>query len=195
MTAPDAAPAAPVQGEGRAVVLIGPMGAGKTSVGRKLARMLHTTFFDTDIAVSREHGPIPEIFSRHGEERFRELERLAVVDGLARGGVVALGGGAVLDPATRADLGAHRVILLTVEPRTVAGRIHDSTRPLLQGEDAMARWTEVMTARRALYEQLADVRFDTSSGHIQHIVERIAEWVRADAAGDHRPDRPAGETA
>jgi len=70
------------------------MGAGKTSIGRKLARALGTTFFDTDIAVVREHGTIAEIFAAHGEARFRELEREAVVQGLRHGGIVALGGGA-----------------------------------------------------------------------------------------------------
>jgi shikimate kinase len=182
----DAAPA------GDAVVLIGPMGAGKTSIGRKLARALGTTFFDTDIAVVRAHGPIAEIFATQGEARFRDLERAAVIEGLALGGIVALGGGAILDPRTRADLVAHRVVLLTVDPRTVAGRIHDATRPLLQGDDALGRWNSVLAQRRALYEQTADVSFDTSSGHIQHIVERIAGWVREgeasalDAARDTR---------
>jgi shikimate kinase len=163
---------------GSAVVLIGPMGAGKTSIGRKLSRALGTTFFDTDIAIVREHGPIAEIFATHGEGRFRDLERAAVVEGLERGGIVALGGGAILDARTRADLAAHRVILLTVDPRTVSGRIHDSTRPLLQGDDALGRWKDVLAERRALYEETADVSFDTSSGHIQLIVERIAGWVR-----------------
>ncbi|MBN9152682.1 MAG: shikimate kinase [Microbacterium sp.] len=187
----DATPSGETTG-GSAVVLIGPMGAGKTSVGRKLARVLGTTFFDTDIAVVRDHGPIADIFASAGEARFRALEREAVVAGLRRGGIVALGGGAILDPRTRADLLAHRVVLLTVDQRTVAGRIHDSTRPLLQGDDAMSRWNAVMDARRDLYEQTADVRFDTSSGHIQHIVERIASWVRdteasaLDAADDDR---------
>lgn len=163
---------------GSAVVLIGPMGAGKTSIGRKLARALGTTFFDTDIAVVREHGTIAEIFAAHGEARFRELEREAVVQGLRHGGIVALGGGAILDPRTRADLVDHRVVLLSVDPRTVSGRIHDSSRPLLQGDEAMARWNALLADRRPLYDELADVRFDTSTGHIQTIVERIAAWVR-----------------
>ncbi|MET0303935.1 MAG: shikimate kinase [Microbacteriaceae bacterium] len=161
-----------------AVVLIGPMGSGKTSIGRKLAKATRRAFFDTDIAVTREHGPIEDLFAAHGEEHFRRLERDAVRAGLATGGIVSLGGGAVLDAATRADLADHRVVLLTVEPRVVASRVRDSKRPLLQGDDAIARWTTIYAERRPLYEQLADVTFDTSSGPLQAVVDAVAEWVR-----------------
>lgn len=162
-----------------AVVLIGPMGAGKTSIGRRVAKATGRGFFDTDIAVTRAHGPIEKIFAEHGEEHFRALERDAVRDGLATRGVVSLGGGAILDERTREALAAHRVILLTVEPRVVAGRIRDSARPLLQGEDALARWTTIYEARRPLYESLADVAFDTSSGPLQDVVDTVARWVRS----------------
>jgi len=163
-----------------AVVLIGPMGAGKTSIGRKVARSLGRPFYDSDIAVVREHGAIADIFARGGEESFRAYERAAVVEGLRRGGIVSLGGGAVLDARTRADLAHHRVVLLTVDPRTVAGRIRDTTRPLLSGgDDAVERWKALYEARRGIYEELADLRVDTSSGPIGGIVERVTAWVRA----------------
>jgi shikimate kinase len=162
---------------GRSVVLIGPMGAGKTSIGRKAAKALGVGFFDTDIAIAHAHGPIPEIFAESGEARFRELEREAVREGLATSGVVALGGGAVLHPATRADLARHPVVLLTVDPRTVASRIRNTSRPLLQGDDALARWEHVAAERRELYDRLADVTFDTSSGHIRDIVAAVAAWI------------------
>lgn len=165
---------------GRALVLIGPMGAGKTSVGRRVARTLHRPFFDTDIAVIRGHGPIDKIFAEHGEARFRALEREAVIRGLATGGVVSLGGGAVLDPETRGDLAAHRVVLLTVEPRVVAGRIRDTTRPLLQDDDALTRWEQIMTLRRPVYEEIADATFDTSHGPLQAVVDAIADWARTE---------------
>lgn len=163
-----------------AVVLIGPMGAGKTSIGKKAARALGRPFFDTDAAVVRDHGPIEDIFAAHGEARFRELERAAVVEGLATGGIVSLGGGAVTHPATRADLAAHRVVLLTVAPRVVAGRVRDSSRPLLQGDDALARWTAIYEERRPVYEELADVTFDTSTGPLQNVVDALVTWVRDD---------------
>ncbi|MFN8085557.1 MAG: chorismate synthase [Microbacterium sp.] len=103
----------------RAIVLIGPMGAGRTSVGRRVARALGTPFADTDKMVVRDHGPIPELFAHHGEGHFRALERAAVAEALTRGGVVALGGGAVLDPSTRERVRDHRVIapLASATPR------------------------------------------------------------------------------
>ncbi|QIG40697.1 AAA family ATPase [Microbacterium sp. 4R-513] len=161
------------------LVLIGPMGAGKTSIGRKVAKSLGVPFFDTDIAIVRAHGPIEEIFASQGEAVFRGLERAAVREGLAGGGVVSLGGGAVLDADTRADLAHHRVVLLTVEPHVVASRIRGTERPLLQAEDAAARWVEISAARRPIYEELADVTFDTSSGPLQNVVEAVAEWARS----------------
>ncbi len=161
-----------------ALVLIGPMGAGKTSVGRRVAKTLGVPFFDTDIAVVREHGPVETIFAEQGEARFRELERAAVREGLSRGGVVSLGGGAVLHPDTRADLARHRVVLLTVEPRIVARRVHGSNRPLLRGDDALTRWNEIYRARRPIYDELADVTFDTSRGHLQDIARAVADWAR-----------------
>ena len=165
---------------GRALVLIGPMGAGKTSIGRRVARALRRPFFDTDIAVVRAHGPIERIFAEHGEPHFRALEREAVIRGLATGGVVSLGGGAVMDPATRSDLEAHRVVLLTVEPRVVAGRIRDTARPLLQDDDALTRWEQIMTARRPVYDEVADATFDTSSGPLQAVVDAIVQWARTE---------------
>ncbi|WES65455.1 shikimate kinase [Microbacter sp. GSS18] len=167
--------------DGGAIVLIGPMGAGKTSVGRRVAKALGLEFADTDAAVVREHGPIEEIFRAQGETRFRQIERAAVERALQGGGVVSLGGGAVLDPATRRDLAGHRVVLLTIEPRIVASRVRGSARPLLaDGGDAMARWNEIYAQRRPIYEGLADVTFDTSSGPLQRVVEDIVAWVRRD---------------
>jgi len=163
-----------------AIVLVGPMGSGKTSIGRRVARELQVSFTDTDSLVTREHGPIPAIFTLHGEARFRELERLAVREALQSGGVVALGGGAVLDPETRRDLAAHKVILLTVSPQTVRSRIHGESRPLLtQGEDPIARWEAILEQRRPLYDEVADVTIDTSTGPLAGIVTEIVSWVRA----------------
>jgi len=175
-----------------AVVLIGPMGAGKTSIGKKVARALDLPFFDTDAAVVRSHGPIEQLFVERGEAHFRAVERAAVIEGLASGGVVSLGGGSVLNPDTRADLAGHRVALLTVSPKVVAGRVRDSNRPLLQGgEDAIERWAAIFEERRPIYEQLADITFDTSTGPIQDVVDALVAWVRsatADSSAVVAPD-------
>ena len=156
------------------------MGAGKTSIGRRVAKALGRPFFDTDIAVVREHGPIERLFTEHGEAHFRALEREAVRDGLDTRGIVSLGGGAVLHPDTRADLAAHRVVLLTVDPAVVAGRMRETTRPLLQDEDPLARWTQIYEERRPIYEELADLTIDTSSGPLQLVVDAIVEWTPRD---------------
>ncbi len=165
--------------ESGAIVLIGPMGAGKTSVGRRVARALNVPFTDTDRLLARRHGPIPDLFARLGEPAFRRLEREAVVEALAGGGVVALGGGAVLDADTRADLAAHRVVLLTVAAHIVGARIQGGDRPLLDGDDPVERWEGIYRERRATYEQLADATFDTSSGPLAAVVARIVRWAQA----------------
>lgn len=166
----------------RAIVFIGPMGSGKTSVGKKVAKALGVGFADSDKAVIAAHGPIPRIFEEHGEAHFRVLEREAVADVLSRGGVVALGGGAVLDPVTRAALRDHLVVLLTVDAAVVRGRIGDGSRPLLGGEDPIAAWSRIAAERRPVYESVADIEFDTSHGPLQQIAERIAAWVREETA-------------
>ncbi|MFI8631973.1 shikimate kinase [Microbacterium sp. NPDC077663] len=164
----------------QAIVLIGPMGAGKTSVGRRVAKRLGLGFTDTDAAIVRAHGPIADIFAEHGEPHFRVLERDAVAAALATGGVVSLGGGAVLDETTRERLRPHRVALLTVAPRVVARRLGDAaTRPLLTAGDEtpIARWERIYAERRPVYESVADATFDTSSGPLENIVTAIAEWA------------------
>ncbi len=174
----DAAHAASAAAPRPAIVLIGPMGAGKTSVGRRVARALGTSFSDTDKIVVRDHGPIRDLFLAHGEAHFRDLERDAVVEALGRGGVVALGGGAVLDPLTRDRLAAHHVVLLTVAPNVVASRIHGEDRPLLGGEDPAERWRRIYEERRPIYEATADIAFDTSSGPLSRVVDDIVAWAR-----------------
>lgn len=168
--------------ETRALVLIGPMGAGKTSVGRRVARKLGRAFTDTDTLIARRHGPIPDLFARDGEAAFRRLERAAVAEALGGGGVVALGGGAVMDADTRVDLAGHRVVLLTVAPHIVASRIRGGNRPLLLGEEPLARWERIYAERRDLYEELADVTFDTSTGPLAAVVAGIVAWADSEHA-------------
>ncbi|KAA9110554.1 shikimate kinase [Microbacterium rhizomatis] len=175
MTSPDRA----------ALVFVGPMGAGKSSIAKKVARELDREFTDTDTVVVRAHGPIPALFESHGEAFFRAVEREAVVAALATGGVVALGGGAVLDAATRADLAAHHVVLLTVSPDIVRARIGGQNRPLLNDGDPIAQWRRIYAERHPLYEEVADVTFDSSTGHISAIAAAIAEWARAQDTVPH----------
>ncbi|TDN44769.1 shikimate kinase [Curtobacterium flaccumfaciens] len=162
------------------VVVIGPMGAGKSSVGKRVAKALGVPFTDTDRVIARQHGPIPGIFADRGEPAFRELEAAAVRDALATGGVIAVGGGAVTHAATRDAMAGARVVLLTVSPEAVADRIAGSDRPLLAngGIDA---WQTILDERAATYAELAHAVFDTSRRPMSHVVDDVVRWLRADA--------------
>jgi shikimate kinase len=161
------------------LILIGPMGAGKTKIGRRVARSLDVPFIDTDKRIVAEHGAITDIFADRGEPAFRELERDAVVAALAEPAVVSLGGGAVLHPETQRDLAERTVVLLTVTGEAVAARIRTDKRPLLK--NGTGDWQRIYDERRPIYERLATISFDTSSEPIEHIAERIADWARGHA--------------
>lgn len=162
-----------------AVVLVGPMGAGKTRVGRRVARILGRDFTDTDKVVVAQHGPIAQLFAEHGEPYFRELERAAVVDALRTDNVVSLGGGAVLDADTQRDLGAQRVVFLTVSARAVESRLGDGKRPLIR--DGVSDWQRIFDERRDIYERLSDLTIDTSHRPYDGIAEEVAAWARTPA--------------
>ncbi len=157
------------------VVIIGPPGSGKSSIGCRLARELDRPFVDIDECVVTEHGPISDIFARAGEDHFRRLERRHVQRALKGDGVVALGGGAALDCDTQRDLSSCIVILLSVSTDAVEDRLVGSRRPLVSDLDS---WNALWETRRTLYESLADHEVDTSGRSPSDIVSEIAEWVR-----------------
>ncbi len=158
-------------------MFIGPMAAGKSKLGKRVAALLRTDFTDTDKLVVAEHGDIPTIFSLYGEIAFREMERSAVQKALQRAGVVSLGGGAILSLDTQGDLRDLPVVYVHVTPEAVASRIQNSSRPLLT--DGVAGWQRIFEQRRPIYEDLADIDFDTSTAHLGDIASTIAAWVRA----------------
>lgn len=158
------------------LVLIGPMGAGKTKLGRRVARLLGKPFIDTDRTIVAGHGAISDIFAQFGEEHFRALERVAVEDALAQDAVVALGGGAILNPDTQTDLAGRRVALITVSASAVEKRLSGSKRPLVA--NGISSWTAILDARRDIYERLATRTWDTSSRPIAPIANEIAEWAQ-----------------
>lgn len=162
------------------LILIGAPGAGKTRLGKRVARLLRIGFVDTDKRIVAAHGPIAQIFEEHGEEHFRALEREAVAEALREDAVVALGGGAVLDADTRAELAGRRVALLTVSAEAVVARIGGGKRPLLK--DGVQAWIALVEGRRALYESLASRSWDTSNLPLDDIAGDIADWVRSDTA-------------
>jgi shikimate kinase len=158
------------------LVFIGPMAAGKTKIGRRVAKALDVPFIDTDHRIVAEHGPITDIFEQHGEEHFRALERRAVAQALTEQAVVSLGGGAVLDPETQADLAECSVVYLSVSARSVGARITGAKRPLLKG--GIADWKRIYALRRPIYEALGGIRFDTSHRPLDAIADDVVKWTQ-----------------
>jgi shikimate kinase len=157
------------------VVLIGAPGAGKTRLGKRVARLLDVPFIDTDKRIVAAHGPIADIFRDHGEPRFRAIEREEVARALLEHAVVALGGGAVLDENTQRDLDGLPVVQLTVSAEAVERRISGDKRPLVNGIEA---WTALVEARRPLYDRLTTRTFDTSHLPLDHIAADVVGWIQ-----------------
>lgn len=139
------------------VVLVGPMGVGKSTVGRLLAERLGVAYRDTDDDIVAEQGrSIAEIFVDEGEPAFRAIEKAAVHKALAEhDGVLALGGGSILDADTRALLAGQRVVYLSMDVEEAVKRTGlNAARPLL-AVNPRKQWRELMEARRSLYEEVA----------------------------------------
>jgi shikimate kinase len=155
-----------------AIVLVGPMGVGKTTIGKKLAKRLELPFIDTDVMIAKRFGDIPKIFAELGEPKFREYEETCVLEAIATPSVVATGGGAVLSEHTRAALGETKVIYLSTDGKHMASRLAGGNRPLLK--DGLSDWRRIYESRRELYEQVADITVDTSGTPLKSLVEEIA---------------------
>lgn len=139
------------------VVLTGFMGAGKSTVGREIARQLDVEFVDTDTELEqRSQRSIPEIFVTDGEAAFRALEAQTVLDVLAtHGGVIALGGGSVTNAAIVDALAEHHVVYLKITAEQGFSRVSGSDRPLLAGPDPAARYAELLAGRLPVYTDTA----------------------------------------
>ncbi|MGW5070088.1 3-dehydroquinate synthase [Streptomyces cyaneofuscatus] len=162
---------------GPLVVLVGPMGVGKSTVGELLAARLGTTYRDTDADVVAEAGkPIAEIFYDEGEDHFRALERRAVAAALTgHAGVLSLGGGAVLDEATRELLADRPVVYLSMDVDEAVRRVGlGAARPLL-AVNPRRQWRELMDARRHLYEEVARTVVATDENTPEEVAQAIID--------------------
>lgn len=157
------------------------MGAGKSAVGRQLARMLHLDFVDSDEEIENRTGvDIPFIFEKEGEAGFRKRE-VKMIDELSQrqGIVLATGGGAILDPGSRSHLGARGFVIYlftTVQQqldRTKRGR----SRPLLEIGDKEGVLEALMTERDPLYREIADLTVETDGRRVQAVARDIADAV------------------
>lgn len=161
-------------------VLIGPMAAGKTAVGRELARRLGEPFADLDALIVAEAGkPIPRIFAEDGEEHFRELEARLLAEALRmRTGVLALGGGAPMRTESGALLRGGPVVLLQVDETTVRSRLRRAAdRPLLAGDDPLRRWREITTERMPHYREVSRWTVDSGGAPPAAVARRIHDLI------------------
>ncbi|MDT0308776.1 shikimate kinase [Streptomyces sp. DSM 44917] len=167
---------------GPAVVLVGPPGAGKSTVGALLAERLGLAVRDTDADVERAAGKtIADLFLEEGEEYFRDLEAEAVRRALAaHEGVLSLGGGAVLRPETRALLAGLPVVFLDVTDAEAVRRVGlDAPRPLL-AVNPRRHWRELMERRRPLYAEVARAVVPTAGRTPQDVVLAVCEALELD---------------
>jgi shikimate kinase len=161
------------------IFLIGLMGAGKTSVGKLLARRLGKTFFDCDHEIERATGVrVPVIFEIEGEAGFRQRESRMLAE-LTQGHdiVLATGGGAVLSEENRGVLSANGIVVyLRASPHDLWQRTrHDRNRPLLQTPDPLAKLMELHAERDPLYREIADVIVDTGHQSVRCLVQRLEQ--------------------
>jgi shikimate kinase len=165
------------------IFLVGPMGSGKSAVGRSLARLLRVPFHDSDAEIERRTGvDIPLIFDKEGEAGFREREREAIESlTLLRRIVLATGGGAILLPENRSRLAENGwVVYLKTSVAQQAERVKPNRqRPLLNGvEDTAAKLRELMEVRDPLYSSIADLTVATDGRQIKAVVRDILQAIR-----------------
>jgi len=156
-------------------VIVGAPGAGKSTVGLRVANKFQLPFVDTDHLIEERAGmSVPDIFVTHGEAHFRELEAAAVREALdTQVGIVALGGGAILRQETRDALNGHRVIWLTVDPAHASRRVGMNTaRPLLVG-NVRGTLQRLMGEREDLYRAVSTDIVDTSGKQLQAVIQEV----------------------
>jgi shikimate kinase len=165
------------------VVLVGMMGSGKTTVGRRVAEALGRPFFDSDAAIEARTGrTVAQIFADEGEPAFRDLEVQVLFEmlGSREPAVIAAAGGTVIDPENRLIMKREAtVVWLRADPEVLAERVRSGDhRPLLE-DDALATLTTLARQRRSLYEEVADAVVDVDMAGPARVTEQIVELVGA----------------
>jgi len=161
------------------IFLIGPMGAGKSAVGRQLAKLLHLSFVDSDDEIETRTGvDIPFIFEKEGEDGFRKREAKVIDDLSAMESVIlATGGGAVVDPQNRSRLGARGfvVYLYTTVDQQLARTHKGRERPMLANGDSRKILEDLMAVRDPLYREIADLTVETDGRKVKAVASEILE--------------------
>jgi len=166
--------------------LVGPMGAGKSTIGRQLARALGMEFVDSDREIEARTGvDIPLIFELEGESGFRKREQEVIDELTATPGIVlATGGGAVLDPLNRRHLASRGnvIYLHTSVDQQLRRTAHDRNRPLLQTPDPRQKLEQLLAERDPLYRQVADIVIETDGCRVRDVVQKITHYVEENQA-------------
>lgn len=167
--------------EKRNVFLVGPMGAGKSTIGRHLADELHLEFFDSDQEIERRTGAdIAWIFDLEGEEGFRKREETVIHDLTDKQGIVlATGGGSIVSKAVRNRLSARGIVvyLQTTIDKQVARTQRDKRRPLLQNDDPETVLRNLAEDRNPLYEEVADYVVETDEQSARAVANQIINKI------------------
>ncbi|MBG22954.1 MAG: shikimate kinase AroK [Idiomarinaceae bacterium] len=168
--------------EKRNIFLVGPMGAGKSTIGRQLARQLHLEFFDSDAEIERRTGAdIAWVFELEGEEGFRAREEKVIEELTENTGIVlATGGGSILSKESRNRLSARGIVVYLQTPieKQLARTQRDKRRPLIaEADDPRAVLEELAEQRNPLYEEIADVVVRTDEQSAKFVVDKIIEQV------------------
>ena len=168
--------------EKRNIFLVGPMGAGKSTIGRQLARQLHLEFFDSDAEIERRTGAdIAWVFELEGEEGFRAREEKVIEELTENSGIVlATGGGSILSKESRNRLSARGIVVYLQTPieKQLARMQRDKRRPLIaEADDPRAVLEELAEQRNPLYEEIADVVVRTDEQSAKFVVDKIIEQV------------------
>lgn len=159
----------------RPIIFVGPMGAGKSTLAKKLAKQLGRDFVDTDRLIEAEHGPITDLFDSQGEAHFRAIEEAAFETAVETAGVVATGGGVVLSSRNRDLMKRGVVVFLDSTQDAVVGRVNLDKRPLLKNNPE--RWQEIYDQRLPLYREVSDVEVFTGTRPIKDLLAEISEKI------------------
>lgn len=161
------------------VVLVGMPGSGKSTIGRRIASALNLPIMDSDLLIEQAEGKAcGEVYAELGEDAFRELEVGFVARALATGGVVSLGGGAIVTEEVRQLLQRHTVVWIDVSAEEGIRRTaQDSTRPVLDSDDREQRYRDLMDQREPLYREVATFRVRTDARPPQRVVAEILGFI------------------
>jgi shikimate kinase len=163
------------------LILVGPMGVGKTTIGKKVSKKLEVEFRDTDKLISAEHGAIADIFANHGEGHFRDLETQVLKSLIDFEGVIATGGGIVLAEENRQFLANKKVVYLSTKGKQMRTRfIGSKKRPLLK--NGYQDWIKIYEQRKSLYEQVATVEISIDGKPLSAVADRCIEVFRSENA-------------